>query len=241
MNDATAESLSLLELQSHQNNAVSELRRAMSSLRLVESYLNQGEILLRALKRLELQSMEPRPEIPQIQPTTTFNVAFHETNSPLISPLLLPSRRSSHNLLTATSDAPPRPPKSAHRRATNVLGYDTPSDEEDDQLSDLPQIQETKRARPLRRIRTRIPPPSITESLKAEIEAAGLSIHQGEPAPVRPAPSSPTVKSTMFLVIEDGVATRHQLSNPLTRNKHQAQKEKSVLRRVVHWVLRRDV
>ncbi|PBK67992.1 hypothetical protein ARMSODRAFT_976278 [Armillaria solidipes] len=152
MNDATVESLPLLVLQSYQNNAVSELRRAMSSLRLVESYLNQGELLLRSLIR-------------------------------------------DH----------------------------TPSDEERDQLSDLP-IQETKRAHPLRRIRTRIPPPSITDSLKAEIEAAGLSIHQGEPAHVRPAPSSPKVKSTMFLVIEDGVATRHQLSNPLTRNKREAKK-----------------
>lgn len=185
--------------------------------------------------------MEPRPEIPQIQPTTPFNVAFHETNFPPISPLLLPSRRFSHNLLKGTSDAPPRPPKAAHRRATNILDYDTPSDEEEDQLSDLPQIHETKRARPLRRIRTRIPPPSITDSLKAEIEAAGLSIHQGEPAPMRPAPSSPTVKSTMFLVIEDGVATRRQLSSPLTRNKRQVQKEKSVLRRVIHWVLRHNV
>lgn len=54
MNDTTDESLTLLELQSHQNNAVSELHRAMSSLRLVESYLNQGEILLRALKRASL-------------------------------------------------------------------------------------------------------------------------------------------------------------------------------------------
>ncbi|KAK0476356.1 hypothetical protein IW261DRAFT_1609566, partial [Armillaria novae-zelandiae] len=230
MNDATAEIVTLIELQSHQNNAVSELRRAMSSLRLVESYLNQGEILLRALRR------NMKPEIPHIQPTTPFNVTFQETNSPPISPLLLPSR-----LLTAPSAAPPRPPKSVHRQATNTLEDRTLSDEEKDKLCDLPQIQETKRARPLRRIRARIPPPSITDSLKAEIEAAGLSIHQGETVPVRPAPSSPTVKSTMFLVIEDGVATKHHLSNPLTRNRRQAKKEKHVLRRVMHWVLRHDL
>ncbi|KAK0214401.1 hypothetical protein IW262DRAFT_1405890 [Armillaria fumosa] len=202
----------------------------MSSLRLVESYLNQGELLLRALGR------NMKPEIPQIQPTTPFNVTFQETNCPPMSPLLLPSP-----LLTTPSGAPPRPPKSAHRQVTNTPEDRTLLDEEKDKLSDLPQIQETKRARPLRRIRNRIPPPSITDSLKAEIEAAGLSIHQGEATPVRSAPSSPTVKSTMFLVIEDGVATKHQLSNPSTRNKRQTKKEKNVLRRVMHWVLGRDV
>ncbi|KAK0501964.1 hypothetical protein EDD18DRAFT_1138649, partial [Armillaria luteobubalina] len=225
MNDATAEIVTLVQLQNHQNNAVSELRRAMSSLRLVESYLNQGELLLRALRR-----------IPQIQPTTPFNVTFQETNSPQISPLLFPSR-----LFTTPSATSPHPPKSAHRQATNSPEDHTLLDEEKDKLSDLSQIQETKHARPLRRIRNRIPPPSITDSLKAEIEAAGLSIHQGESEPVRPAPSSLTVKSTMFLVIGDGVATKHQLSNPLMRNKCQAKKEKNALRRVMHWVLRHDV
>ncbi|KAK0199292.1 hypothetical protein DFS33DRAFT_1388793 [Desarmillaria ectypa] len=229
MNDTTTtsdESLPFL-LLSHQNNAASELRQAMNSLRLVESYLNQGELLLRSL----IRNNEQGPKFPQMEPQTPFEVTFHEKDTPPMTPLLLPSRRSSHNLLKPTNTAPPRLPKSAHRRPPKPLEEDTLPD--DDGESSHP-TQETKHSRPLRRITKRIPPPRIADSLKAEVQATGLPIDHEDHMP-----SSPKVKSTVFLVIEDGVATTHQLSKSLLRNQHEA-KKKNVLQRVVGWVFRRD-
>ncbi|KAK0439488.1 uncharacterized protein EV420DRAFT_1583499 [Desarmillaria tabescens] len=238
MNDTTAtpnESITFLLLLGHQNNAVTELRRAMSSLCLVEGYLNQGELLFRSL----IRSKELRPEIPQIQPQTPFSIPICETNSPPMSPLLLPTRRSSHNLLLeATKPVPPRLPKSVHRSPAKPL-------EEEDVLSgaeeesSLP-IQETKLARPLRRITQRTPPPRISDGLKAELQAAGISIDPAEPAPVGSVPSSSKVKSTVFFVIENGVATKHQLSMPPMRNKDKAKKERNLLQKVVDWVFKCD-
>ncbi|KAG7441751.1 uncharacterized protein BT62DRAFT_997025 [Guyanagaster necrorhizus] len=223
MNDATAESLSLLLLLGHQNNAVSELRRAMSSLRLVESYLNQGELLLRSIIRLQ----------------SSFDVPFHETSPPM-SPLLLPSRRSSHDLLKAAANIlPPLPPKSPDRLPAMPLEKTRPSVDEFSDKSCFP-IRESKRARRLRRITKRIPSPGITESLKAEV-AAGLSLDHDEPTLVEPVPSSSRVESTVFLVIEDGVATKHKLLKPFPRKSARRSKKKNVIQRALGWALRRDV
>ncbi|KAK0439681.1 uncharacterized protein EV420DRAFT_1583350, partial [Desarmillaria tabescens] len=199
MDDTTAtqnEFLTFLLLLGHQNNAVTGLRRAMSSLRLVEGYLNQGELLLRSLIRVRL----PLP--------------------------------FSDLILKATKPVPPRPQKSVHRSPAKSLEEgDVLSGAEEE--SSLP-IQETKLARPLRRITQRIPPPRISDGLKAELQAAGISIDPAEPAPVEPVPSSSKMKST------NGVATKHQLSKSPMRNKDKAKKERNLLQRVVGWVFKRD-
>lgn len=92
---------------------------------------------------------------------------------------------------------------------------------------------------PLWRITTRTPA-RIIHSLKGKIQPAGLSSHQGEPAPVGPFPSSLRVKSTMFLAIEVNVAAKQQLLKPPPPNKHKAKREKNVLRRLLGRVLRCD-